>query len=315
MISASEIGGLMAMIPTFTTPDGGELHVRDTINVAGIHDGVAKILRDGATAIATTGSFGEPINLLDHEFELHVNEVVKAVDKRVPVIVGVITTNTRKALEYVKVAKDAGADAVMCSVPYYYEQTIENVVQYYKDIAETFPDLGMFMYHNPIIHKTRIPVSAFHEIVKLPNFVGMKDSHRSPEEFDELMSIIRGKISTFVLPHQYVEYAEKGAAGVWAIDAWNGPEPFVKLVALVKAGRLEEARQLAHDVFFVENDYCDDLRWRETGHKVVQRYCGYIDPGPLRRPYVHIPPEVDALFRRRATYWKALREKVASIEV
>ena len=309
MIGRSDLRGLMSMMPAFTTPDGGELHVTDTINVQGIHDGVNKIIADGASVVTTTGSFGEATNLLPNEFETLVRETAKAVNKRVPMVVGVINPNTRATMAQVKIAADAGADAVMCAVPYYYESSIENAIQFYDDIAQSFPQLGMMIYHNPIIHKVRLPVSAVAEIAKNKNFIGMKDSHRTPEEFDEMMSLVGDKISVFVLPTQYVDYAEKGAAGVWAIDSWMGPEPYLKLLELVRDGKKEEARQLAHDIFDVHTEYCNDLKWRETGHKLAIKAAGYVDPGPLRRPFVHVPEHHQKELKTRGEYWRTLRQR------
>ena len=36
MIAASELKGVMGMMPAFTTPDGGSVHSTDTIDVAAL---------------------------------------------------------------------------------------------------------------------------------------------------------------------------------------------------------------------------------------------------------------------------------------
>jgi len=49
-----------------------------------------------------------------------------------------------------------------------------------------------------------------------------------------------------------------------------------------------------------------NLSWRETAAKIHVRYAGYVDPGPLRPPFVEIPTEVDEAAKRKADQWKAL---------
>ncbi len=39
------------------------------------------------------------------------------------------------------------------------------------------------------------------------------------------------------------------------------------------------------------------------------RYAGYVDPGPLRPPFLEIPAEVDTAMQRKAERWKALCAK------
>ena len=52
-----------------------------------------------------------------------------------------------------------------------------------------------------------------------------------------------------------------------------------------------------------------DLSWRETASKIAIRYAGYVDPGPLRPPFLVIPPEVDANMKRKAERWMKLCDK------
>ena len=49
-----------------------------------------------------------------------------------------------------------------CSVcPYYDAQSPEYMADFYTQIAEMFPKLGFLIYHNPVNHKVKIPVSVF----------------------------------------------------------------------------------------------------------------------------------------------------------
>ena len=71
-------------------------------------------------------------------------------------------------------------------VPYYETLHVQDAIKFYHDIADLFPNLNIVIYHNPDNHKFTIPVSAFKELVKKSNIIGMKDSHRTTQAFMNL---------------------------------------------------------------------------------------------------------------------------------
>lgn len=308
MLTPAELHGIMAMMPAFATDDGDDIDAVATIDVGRLHHGVDRIIKDGANVIATTGSFGEFSNLLPEEFETLVHATVEAVAKRVPVIIGCTSLHSREAVRKMKFIQDAGADAVIVGVPYYFPSTVANAVRFYHDIAERFPGLGILIYHNPTLHNVTLPVEAFTAITESANVIGMKDSHRTPAEFTQLMEIVRGKMSIFVHQAQYYPFAALGAAGFWSIDAWMGLEPLVFLRDAVDGGDVEGARQAVLDTMFKRGDPTA-LQWREPGHKIAVRFAGYCDPGPLRPPFLEIPAEVLERQKLRAEHWRSLCEK------
>lgn len=300
----------MAMMPAFTTDDGGEIAATQTVDSARLATGVDKMIRDGASVITTTGSFGEASNLLPNEFETLARATVESARGRVPVIIGCVAQHSREVVAKMRVAEAAGADGVIVAVPYYFPSSVENAVNMFDEISALFPKLAILIYHNPTLHRITIPVPAFTAIAKNKNVIGMKDSHRTPAAFLQLMEIVQGKMSVFVQQDQYFAYKELGAAGLWSIDIWMGPEPILRLKRAVDEGDVATARQIVKDIL-QHREYARDLSWREMGHKLGIRYAGYVDPGPLRPPFVKVPESVQEMLKRRAAHWRSLCEKYA----
>ena len=194
MISASDIGGMMAMMPAFATDAAADLAATDTVSVERLRAGLDRMVRDGADVIATTGSFGECHTLLPDEFETLARETAEVVRRRVPLFIGVTSANARETVAKMHVVADTAADGVLLGVPYYFPSTVENAVRFFRDIAELFPKLAILVYHNPALHHVTLPVEAFEALVKIPQIVGMKDSHRDTTTFLRLQEVIRGKI-------------------------------------------------------------------------------------------------------------------------
>src|SRR5204862_8313695 len=95
----------------------------------------------------------------------------------------------------------------------------------HRKVAAVFQDISIMIYRNPPNHRVHIPVSVFPELIKIPNIVAMKDSHRSPAEFFRLHNVIDGHIAHLANTYQAYPYMEMGAAGFWNHDLWSGPWP------------------------------------------------------------------------------------------
>lgn len=308
MVSCSDLSGIMAMMPAFTNDDGGSMDTTDSISVERLEDGLNRMIADGAGVIASCGSFGEFHTLLYEEWQTLNRATVEIAANRVPVFVGCTALNSREAVKRMAFAEEIGAYGVLVGVPFYFPSSVENAIRFYREISERFPKLGIMIYHNPTLHNVTLPVPCFQELVKLPNLIGMKDSHRDTMQFMKLQEIIKGHISVFCNQFQFHPYYELGAAGFWSIDAWHGPEPLLALHEAVVNGDDARAREIMFAISPVAVDRKPNLSWRETGSKIGIRYAGYCDPGPLRPPFMEVPADVDKAQKARAEKWKELRK-------
>ncbi len=198
MLTAKDVKGVMAMMPAFGTGDAGDLQAPSTVDLDNLKAGINRMIGDGIDIIATTGSFGECYNLFWDEFQALASAAVETVKKRVPLFIGTTSPNPRDVVRKMKFVQELKADGVLLGIPYYDAQSPDFIAEFYRQIAELFPNLGILIYHNPVNHKVKIPVSVFQKLVQCPNIIGMKDSHRDTREFVQLQKIIQGKISVLV---------------------------------------------------------------------------------------------------------------------
>ena len=306
MLSASELKGVLGMMPAFATPDAVDIRSTQTIAVDNLKEAIDKIIKDGINNIATTGTYGECYNLLFDEFKTLAVATVEAVKKRVPLFIGCTSPNPREVVQKMNFVKDLGADGVLLGVPYYETLHVQDAIKFYHDIANVFPNLNIVIYHNPENHKFTIPVAAFKELVKKPNIVGMKDSHRTTQAFMNLQKIVRGKISVFVNQTQLYPYYELGAAGCWSTEVWMGPWPILYLVDLVKRGETQKAVEVIGDII---GDGGGGRPAPGAGNKRPAEFADYCKVGPTRIPFVTFPEAELTKAKRRAAHWMKLNEK------
>lgn len=309
MITSSDLSGLMAMMPAFATDNAGDAFVTDTIAIDRLEQGLNRMIADGANVIATTGSFGEFHTLLPEEFATLARATAEINNRRVPLFVGTTGLNTREVFRKLEIVNETSAAGVLLGVPFYFPSSPENAIRFFQDVAAAFPKLGIMVYHNPPHHKVRLSLAMMQEILKIPTVVAMKDSHRQPAEFMRLAQMSRDKLSIFVNQLQYAMFAPVGARGFWSIDAWMGPQPQLALRDAVQRKDMTGAAEITLEMVPPTNAKPPNPSWRETAAKIAIRYAGYVDPGPLRPPFVDVPPEVDAAQRAKAEKWKILCEK------
>jgi dihydrodipicolinate synthase/N-acetylneuraminate lyase len=306
MLLGNDLNGVLAMMPAFATPDAVDVRATQTIAVDNLKEGVDKIIKDGAQNIATTGTYGECYNLLFEEFKTLAVATVEAVRKRVPLFIGVTSPNPREVIQKMNFVKETGADGVLLGVPYYETLHVQDAIRFYHEIADLFPNLNIVIYHNPENHKFTIPVSAFHELVKKRNIIGMKDSHRTTQAFLNLQKIVKGKIGVFVNQTQLYPYFELGAVGCWSTEVWMGPWPVLYLLEMVRSGEKDRALEVIYDLI---GDGSGGRPVPGAGNKRPAEFANYCKVGPTRAPFVTFPEAELNKANRRAAHWMKLNEK------
>ena len=103
MVTAKDVQGVMAMMPSFSTQNAGDLNATATIDVNNLQSSVDRMIKDGVDVITTTGSFGECYNLFWDEFKSLAAAAVEAVKNACRFSLGV------RAPIHAKLSKDSSS--------------------------------------------------------------------------------------------------------------------------------------------------------------------------------------------------------------
>jgi len=310
--SWDELKGVCGMMPAFATDNASDLTATNTIAVDNLQAGVDRIIKDGIGMICTTGSFGQCYNLFWDEFQTITRASIEAVNKRVPLMLGVTSSNPRETYQKIKFVREAGGEGVLMGLPYYDGMSTPKIVDFYKQLCGLFPDISFMIYHNPPNHKATIPVRAFPELIKNPNLVCMKDSHRSPSEFLALHDNIDGHIAHMVNQGQMYPYVMMGANGCWSIDAWQGPWPIIRIYQACIEGDTETAKRIYREMRggAPGGEPREAAMLPDVQGADVQGIIGYVKPGPFRPPHALGPQDpTGERAKKRAELWIQLCER------
>ena len=132
-------------------------------------------LSEGSHGFVPCGTTGESPTLSHQEHIKVVDECVRIVDKRVPVIAGTGSNNTVEAIEFTNHAEKSGADAALVVTPYYNKPTQEGLQAHFKKIAES-TSLPIIIYNIPARSVVDMTIDTMSVLSNISNIVGVKDA-------------------------------------------------------------------------------------------------------------------------------------------
>ena len=130
---------------------------------------------EGSSAIVPVGTTGESPTLSHAEHETVIEEVVKAVAGRVPVIAGAGSNNTNEGIRLNRHAAEVGADAALVVTPYYNKPTQAGLLAHYRALHDA-ADIPIIIYNIPGRSIIDMTPQTMGELAKLPRIVGVKDA-------------------------------------------------------------------------------------------------------------------------------------------
>lgn len=143
------------------------------------------------------GSGGEFTQLSSEERKKIATFVINYVDRRLPVLIGTGSTNTRAVIELSIHAFDNGADGVVVINPFYWSLSEENLYLHFKEIAESVSG-PIILYNFPTLTKESLsPELVLRLVEDHKNIVGIKDTIDSTAHIRDMIIKVKGKHPNF----------------------------------------------------------------------------------------------------------------------
>ncbi|MBS1599809.1 MAG: dihydrodipicolinate synthase family protein [Bacteroidetes bacterium] len=228
------------VFPALITP----LSADDTLDMKMFDSNLSAQLDAGVDGIIIGGSLGEASSITTEEKEKLVKFSIEKTGNKFPVLLNIAEGSTKEAIRQADFAKKWGAAGLMLLPPMRYKADERETVAYFKQVAAS-TDLPIMLYNNPVDYKIEITPDMFDELAVCENIQAVKESTRDVSNvtrmrnrFGERFKILCG-VDTIVL-----EELMMGAHG-WVAGLVNAfPKETVAIYRLVKAGRIQEAREI-----------------------------------------------------------------------
>ena len=201
-------------------------------------------LQAGIDAIVLGGSLGEASTLSQSEKNILIENTVRYVNGKIPVIVNVAEQSTTSALESVKCAEKYGASGLMVLPPMRYKSGRKETISYFESIANS-TNLPIMIYNNPVDYGVEVTIDMFDELLKYENIMAVKESTRDisnvtrlKNSFGSRLKIMTG-VDTIAL-----ESLLMGADGWIAGLVCAFPQETVAIYKLQLQGKIKQAIEI-----------------------------------------------------------------------
>ena len=144
-------------------------------------------------AIIVCGTTGESATLSNNEKKELINFTVKYVNKKVPVIAGTGSNNTKFAIELSRFAEKIGVDGVLIVTPYYNKTSQEGLIAHYSEIANS-TTLPIIMYNVPSRTGVNILPETCLELSKIENIVAIKEASGNISQIAKIAQLCKDNL-------------------------------------------------------------------------------------------------------------------------
>lgn len=221
---------------------------RGEIDEAAFIELVRFLVEKGVDGIVPCGTTGESPALSHEEQRRLIKLAVKETRKRVAVIAGTGSNNTKEAEELTEFAKDCGADGALVVAPYYNKPTPRGLESHYRRLERI--GLPLVIYNIPSRTGINIPPGIVAKLSQLNNIVGIKEASGSMDQVSSIiaqsepnLSVLSGDDS-LTLP-----ILSLGGVGVVSVVANILPKETHDLVSSYLRGDIERAKELHYKLF------------------------------------------------------------------
>jgi len=201
-------------------------------------------VQNGTHGIVPCGTTGESATLSHEEHDEVIKAVIKAVNRRVPVIAGTGSNSTAEAVRLTREAEKSGADGALMISPYYNRPTQEGIYQHYKKVAASV-GIPIIVYNIPGRTGSKIEPETLARLAEIKNIAGVKEATGSVDQAIDVLRLCQGNLAVYSGEDSLTfSLMAVGGQGVISTVANIAPKEMAQLTEACLAGQWEKAREL-----------------------------------------------------------------------
>ena len=198
------------------------------LDVPSFERNVNRMIEAGVDGLFILGSSSEVVFSTDQRRSDIIQNLVRIVDGRVPVLAGIIDTETERMIEHGKRAEQMGVDALVATCPFYALQGIDEIEWSFRCLHDAL-NLPIFAYDIPVCVHNKLDTDMLVRLGKDGVLAGVKDSSGDDISFRYLvmgnedaghpMSILTGH--EVVVDGAYLSGADGSVPGLANVEPYG----------------------------------------------------------------------------------------------
>ncbi|MFL5560135.1 MAG: 4-hydroxy-tetrahydrodipicolinate synthase [Gemmatimonadaceae bacterium] len=231
--------GLLGCGTALVTP----FQANGSIDEPALRDLVDWQIADGIHFLVPCGSTGEAATMTPAEHRRVVEIVVEQAHKRVPIVAGAGSNDTRKAIELSREMQLAGADMLLHVSPMYNKPPQRGIIAHFTAIADA-TELPIIVYNVPGRTGSNIETKTTLALAKHPRIVAVKEASGN---LGQIMDIIVGAPDGFQVlsgdDSLTLAVMAAGGSGIISVVSNMAPKRMARLAEHCAKGELAAARE------------------------------------------------------------------------
>lgn len=188
-----------------------------SINFDRLGENIDYQIENGTDAIIICGTTGESSTMTDEEHTECIRYAVERTNKRIPVIAGTGSNDTKYAIELSQEAQRLGADGLLLVTPYYNKTSQRGLVAHYSAIANNV-DIPIILYNVPSRTGVNIAIDTYVQLADNKNIVAVKEASGNIGYVAKVMNAVGDKMDVYSgNDDQIVPLMSLGAKGVISV--------------------------------------------------------------------------------------------------
>ncbi len=205
-------------------------------------------IEEKTDSIIICGTTGESATMTDEERKKAIKFTVDTVNKRIPVIAGTGSNNTKYSVELSQYAESVGTDGLLVVTPYYNKATEKGLIKHYEAIANNV-NIPIIVYNVPGRTGVNILPKTIYELSKHPNIKGVKEASGNIAQVIEIARLCQDNFYIYSgNDDMIVPLLSVGGVGVISVVANILPRDTHDMVFAYLEGNLEKSKELQLDM-------------------------------------------------------------------
>lgn len=201
-------------------------------------------ISSGTDAIIICGTTGEASTMTDDEKKAAYRFTVEKVAKRIPVIAGTGSNNTKHSIELSKYAESVGCDGLLCVTPYYNKTTQKGLIEHYTAIADSV-NIPIIIYNVPGRTGLNVLPDTLKKLSFHKNIAGVKEASGNISQVVEIGTFCNENFAMYSgNDDQVVPLLSVGGIGVISVVANIAPKEMHDMVMSYLDGDIKHAMEL-----------------------------------------------------------------------
>lgn len=223
------------------------------VNYNKLKDLIEWHIQEGTDAIVICGTTGEASTMSIEERRKSIKFTVDVVNKRIPVIAGTGTNDTKASIEMSEFAESVGVDGLLVITPYYNKTTNKGLIKHFEAINNAV-DTPIILYNVPSRTGVNISPTQLLELSKLKNIIAIKEASGNISQVAQMKALCGDSIDIYSgNDDQAIPIMSLGGLGVISVLANIMPKEVHDMTSLYLSGNIKKALKVQLDTLDIAN--------------------------------------------------------------